>query len=195
VTDGETAMIDEVVADKGYRSNQVLVDLAALDLRTYIAKPDRGRRHWKKNAAARAPVYANRRRIRSARGLALLRHRSERLERPNAHLYETGAMRRTHLRGHRNILKRLLIHVDAFNLGFFMRTLGIAGTPRRLQGRLALVFTLILATWSHVSGHRCDRRQHLPSTRPRSYRFIVLGCYSVRQNVPFNHRLLDSLWD
>jgi hypothetical protein len=36
---GETAVIDEVVADKGYHSNQVLVDLAALDLRTYIADP------------------------------------------------------------------------------------------------------------------------------------------------------------
>ena len=39
VTDDETRVIDEVVADKGYHSNQVLVDLAALDLRTYIAEP------------------------------------------------------------------------------------------------------------------------------------------------------------
>lgn len=38
----------------------------------------------------------------AVRRLALLRRRSERLERPNAHLYETGAMRRTHLRGHTN---------------------------------------------------------------------------------------------
>ena len=70
-TDGETAVIEEVVADKGYHSNQVLVDLAALDLRTYIAEPDRGRRNWKKKAAARDAVYANRRRIHGARGLAL----------------------------------------------------------------------------------------------------------------------------
>ena len=55
VTDGETAVIDEVVADKGYHSNQVLVDLAALDLRTYIAEPDRGRRKWKRQPAARTP--------------------------------------------------------------------------------------------------------------------------------------------
>ena len=48
VTDGQTAVIDEVVADKGYHSNQVLVDLGALDLRTYIAEPNRGRRNWKK---------------------------------------------------------------------------------------------------------------------------------------------------
>jgi transposase len=72
-TDGQTGVVDEVVADKGYHSNQVLVDLAALDLRSYIAEPARGRRRWTKNATARDAVYANRRRIRDTRGLALLR--------------------------------------------------------------------------------------------------------------------------
>ena len=145
-TDGETAVIDEVVADKGYHSNQVLVDLAALDLRTYIAEPDRGRRKWKKKADARDAVYANRRRICGARGRALQRRRSERLERPNAHLYETGGMRRTHLRGHANILKRLCVHVGGFNLGLFMRTRFGIGTPRSLQGRVAL----LVALWMHL---------------------------------------------
>jgi transposase len=149
-TDGETAVIDEVVADKGYHSNQVLVDLAALDLRTYIAEPDRGRRRWKKKAAARDAVYANRRRIRGRRGVALQRRRSERLERPNAHLYETGGMRRTHLRGHANILKRLFVHIGGFNLGLFMRTHFGIGTPRSLQGRLAAVLAFIVALWTHV---------------------------------------------
>ena len=147
VTDGHTAVIDEVVADKGYHSNQVLVDLAALDLRTYIAEPDRGRRRWKKKAAARDAVYANRRRIRGVRGLALLRRRSEYLERPNAHLYETGGLRRPHLRGHTNILKRLLVHVGGFNLGLFMRTRFGIGTPRSLQGRLAV----IVALWARLT--------------------------------------------
>ena len=145
VTDDETTVIDEVVADKGYHSNQVLVDLAALDLRTYIAEPDRGRRNWRRKAAARDAVYANRRRIRGTRGRALQRRRSERLERPNAHLYETGAMRRTHLRGHANILKRLLVHIGGFNLGLLMRTLVGVGTPRGLQGRLPAVITLMVA--------------------------------------------------
>jgi transposase len=54
------------------------------------------------------------------------------LERVNAHLYETGAMRRVHLRGHTNILKRLLIHVGALNLG---RMVCGVGTPRGLQGK------------------------------------------------------------
>ena len=83
VTDEPTSVIEDVVADKGYHSNQVLVDLAALDLRTYIAEPQRGRRRWTRTATARDAVYANRRRIRRARGRALQRQRSERLERPS----------------------------------------------------------------------------------------------------------------
>jgi transposase len=150
VTDGHTAVTEEVVADKGYHSNQVLVDLTALDLRTYIAEPDRGRRRWKKKPAARDAVYANRRRIHGPRGLALLRRRSAYLERPNAHLYETGGMRRTHLRGQTNILKRLLVHVGGFNLGLLMRTLVGVGTPRGLQGRLPGVLTLVVIVWTHV---------------------------------------------
>ena len=160
-TDGETAVIDEIVADKGYHSNQVLVDLAALDLRTYIAEPNRGRRQWKRKATARAAVYANRRRIRGARGRALQRRRSERLERPNAHLYETGAMRRTHLRGHANILKRLFVHCGGFNLGLVVRNLIGVGTPRGLQGRRATLTPLIVTLWTRVIDFWQDRT---PST-------------------------------
>lgn len=148
VTDDHTAVIEEVVADKGYHSNQVLVDLAALDLRTYVAEPDRGRRVWTRAPLAREAVYANRRRIRGTRGRALQRRRSERLERPNAHLYETGGMRRTHLRGHENILKRLLVHVGGFNLGLLMRTVSGVGTPRGLQGLLQACVTLIVTLWA-----------------------------------------------
>jgi transposase len=136
--------LQEVVGDKGYHSNQSLVDLEAVGVRSYISEPDRGRRNWKKKPEARAAVYRNRRRIRGARGLRLLRLRGERLERPFAHLYETGGMRRVHLRGHTNILKRLLIHTGGCNLGLLMRQLTGVGTPRGLQGRVnALVAALV----------------------------------------------------
>jgi transposase len=137
--------LQEVVGDKGYHSNQALVDLEAVGVRSYISEPDRGRRNWKKKPAARAAVYRNRRRIRGPRGLRLLRLRGERLERPFAHLYETGGMRRVHLRGHVNILKRLLIHTGGFNLGLLMRQLIGVGTPRGLQGRLSVAVAALLA--------------------------------------------------
>ncbi len=92
------AGIVEVVGDKGYHSFETMVGCAAIGVRSYVSEPDRGRRKWKGKAGARAAVYANRRRIRGARGRRLLRQRGELLERPNAHLYETGRMRRVHLR-------------------------------------------------------------------------------------------------
>jgi transposase len=55
--------------------------------------------NWTKNPEAREAVYRNRRRIRGERGQRLLRLRGERLERPFAHLYETGGMRGVFLRG------------------------------------------------------------------------------------------------
>ena len=131
--------IAEIVGDKGYHSNQTLTEFVEIGLRSYISEPDRGRRNWTGKPAARAAVYGNRRRIRGPRGQRLLRQRGERLERPNAHLYETGGMRRVHLRGHPNILKRLLVHVCGFNLGLLMRQLTGVGTPRSLQGRAAAV--------------------------------------------------------
>ena len=124
------AGITEVVGDKGYHSNDTLVAFADLGIRSYVSEPDRGRRNWKGKSAAREAVYANRRRIRGPRGQRLLRQRGERPERPNAHLYETGRMRRVHLRGHPNILKRVLVHTCGFNLGLLMRLLTGVGTPR-----------------------------------------------------------------
>jgi transposase len=148
VPDGE---IKEVVADKGYHSNQVMVDLEAVGVRSYISEPDRGRRNWKDHPDARGAVYRNRRRIRGARGKRLLRQRGERLERPCAHLYETGRMRRVHLRGHDNIRKRLLVHAGGLNLGLLMRTLFGVGTLRGLQGRAAALFaTLWWLLWHPV---------------------------------------------
>ena len=138
------AGIAEVVGDKGYHSNETMVAFADLGVRSYVSEPDRGRRNWKGKAAARDAVYANRRRIRGARGRRLLRQRGELLERPNAHLYATGRLRRVHLRHHPNILKRVLVHVCGFNLGLLMRQLTGVGTPRSLQGRAAAACTALI---------------------------------------------------
>ena len=135
--------LEEIVGDKGYHSNQTLIDLDAGGIRSYVSEPDRGRRDWSKDPAARAPVYGNRRRMRGRRGRRLMRQRGERIERSFAHLYDTGGMRRTHLRGHTNILKRLLIHAGGFNLGLVMRHLIGIGTPRGLQGRVAAVLATL----------------------------------------------------
>jgi len=135
----DISRVKEVVTDKGYHSNGVMRDLTEMEIRSYASEPNRGRRNWKGKEHERVAVYANRRRIRGERGKHLLRRRGELLERPFAHCYETGGMRRTHLRGHERILKRLLIHVGASNLGLLMRRLIGAGTPRALHDLAAHV--------------------------------------------------------
>ena len=127
-------LMKELVADRGYHSGAVLAEQTERGIRTYISEPKRGRRHWRGKRAQRDATYANRRRIRSERGKQLARLRAEKAERTFAHCYETGGMRRTHLRGHDNILKRLVIHVGGFNLALVMRKMIGIGKPRRLQG-------------------------------------------------------------
>jgi len=126
----------ELVTDKGYHSNDTCWHLRADGIRSYVSEPDRGRRNWKGKAAARDAVYANRRRIRGERGKRLQRMRGEVLERGFAHAYDTGGMRRVHLRGRGNILKRLLVHIGGFNLSLVLRRLMGCGTARGLQGGL-----------------------------------------------------------
>jgi transposase len=147
--------VREVVTDKGYHSNDTLVDFTDKGLRTYASEPRRGRRRWKNRKREQSAVYSNRRRIRASRGKALLRKRGEFLERAFTHYLDGGGMRRTHLRRHDNILKRLMVHVAGFNLGLVMRKLVGCGTPKglaaalsRLLGRLfALRGGVIRAEW------------------------------------------------
>jgi transposase len=136
--------VQELVGDKGYHSDQTLKDLQELQVRAYLSEPKRKRRRWKGDFEARDAVYRNRRRIRGARGKRLLRQRGERLERPFAHLYETGRMRRVHLRRHGNILKRVLVHASAANLALLMHMQFGVGTPRGLQGRVAAAITTLI---------------------------------------------------
>lgn len=165
----EPQSLDEIIADKGYHSNLTMVDLDAGGIRSYMAEPDRGRRDWSETAAAQAPVYGNRRRIRGPRGRRLMRRRGETVERSFAHVYDTGGMRRTHLRGHTNILKRLLIQAGGFNLGLVMRHLIGVGTPRGLQGRLAATIAALAALWWCMDDHETPTRPQ-PSGPPSSFK-------------------------
>jgi transposase len=144
--------VEELVADKGYHSNQTMADFAELEIRSYVSEPDRGRRDWEDKEAERDAVYANRRRIRGKRGKELMSERGELIERSFAHVLETGGMRRTHLRGRINILKRMLIHVGGFDLGLVMRKLIGIGTPRGLQGLISRIIALLIMFCKTLSG-------------------------------------------
>jgi len=88
-------------------------------------EPDRGRRRWRNQPEEQAAVYANRRRIRSERGKALLRRRE-------------------------NILKRFLVHYAALNLGLLLRLKFGHGTPR---GVASPSDTYLAAQMALLCGH------------------------------------------
>lgn len=126
--------IEEVVTDKGYHSGPVLQDIHEAGARSYIPEPERGPRKWEGKKQEQRRVYANRRRMKGRRGKQLQKLRSEKTERSFAHMYETGGMRRTHLRGRENILKRIQFHAIGFNLALLVRVKYGIGKPRTLQG-------------------------------------------------------------
>ena len=165
MTGGETDLEapSEWIADKGYHSNETMETIAESGERSYVSEPKRGRRRWKDRAQARDATYGNRRRVRGERGKALMRKRGELMERSFAHCLETGAMRRTHLRGQDNILKRYLVHVASFNSSLVMRPIFGVGKPKGLQGRAAelcgSLCDLVATAWTlHqpvIDGRRC----------------------------------------
>jgi transposase len=139
--------VERVVADKGYHSKQALQDLAEVGVRTVISEPERKRQKWSRQSAAQAAVYANRRRLDTQTAKALMRRRGELIERSFAHLYDTGGMRRVHLRGKNNIAKRALIHAAAFNLSLILRQILQVGTARQAADLFAtFCFAFLSAT-------------------------------------------------
>src|SRR4051794_1845409 len=137
--------VEEVVADKGYHSNEVLVGLSELQVRTYIAEPDRGLRNWEGKPTEKEAVYGNRRRIRGKRGKRMQRQRGEKIERNFAHQFDTGGMDRLYVRGTENVHKKLLVQAAACNLALLMRSMYGAGKPRAAHDQAIEAVFAILA--------------------------------------------------
>ena len=185
--------IEELVTDKGYHSGAVVERVKSYEVRSYIPeKQQKGRRNWQGKPAEQQAVYENRRRVRGEYGKSLLRRRGELVERSFAHCYETGGMRRCHLRGRDNILKRQLVHVGAFNLSLILRQLLGAGTPRELRNRFArlVLFVYFLFTRRKDSHRLC--RSQLPMSRAKSFARLRSRTrrWSCRKSAYFHHGLL-----
>jgi transposase len=145
--------VQEVVADKGYHSNDVMLGLAEKEVRTYIAEPDRGTRNWNGKAAEKTVVYGNRRRILGDRGKGLQRQRGERIERNFAHQFDTGGLDRLYVRGKENVHKKFLIQAAACNLALLMRSRYGSGKPRAAHDAVVDTILTILAVMMAVEDH------------------------------------------
>ncbi len=190
--DEDEPVMTELVADRGYHSAAVLEHAGTLGLRTYIPEPKRPRRRWKRRTSEKRATYANRRRVQGHRGRKLARWRAEKTERSMAHSYETGGLRRVHLRGHANILKRVLIHLGAFNLGLVMRQLLGAGTPRGLQGRPGRLLATV-RVWLAAATPQIDLLADpmAPHTPPGARPGPRLAPWVSAETPGFRHGLLE----
>ncbi|HEY1894926.1 MAG TPA: transposase, partial [Terracidiphilus sp.] len=180
--------IEEMVADKGYHSGALLERVTKYQVRSYIPeRQQKGQRKWEGKAGQQQAVYANRRRVQGNYGKSLLRRRGELVERSFAHCYDTGGMRRTHLRKHNNILKRQLIHVAGFNLSLIFRKLLGAGTPREWnnRGRMLLLFLLGLFTRPQEHYRRCRSMILRSRTAPAETAFVAARSTSCRRLVGY----------
>lgn len=152
---GQGRGVEEAVLDKGYYSGTVLKKLKRRKIRSYIPEPEYKHRHWQGpgKRLEQKLVYANRTRLRRGKSKRMQKLRTELTERSFAHLYETGGMRRVHLRGRSNILKRLLLQGSGFNLSLIMRRCLGAGKPRQFQGlriQLSLLFQNAVRLWIKI---------------------------------------------
>jgi transposase len=183
--------VEEVVADKGYHSNEVVREVRESGVRSYIAEPERGPRRWAGRQAEQAAVYANRRRIRGERGKRLQAARGERIERNFAHQFDTGGLERLYVRGRINVHKKLLIQAAACNLALLMRALSGAGKPKAAHDRRGKLVFAILQLYSVMTAlcepesafigdpssrtHR-PRCRHQPSLCPLTRGGLDTGC-------------------
>jgi transposase len=149
---GSEVEIKNVPVDNGYHVNAALAQCQAWGIRTYAAEKDEPRRRkWSdKPEEYRRAYHANRRRVRGRRGKRLQKLRSEYCERSFAHMCETGAARRSWLRGLVDVGKRYLMHAAGHNLGVVMRALFGIGTPRSLQGGGEFALAPVFAVWSKL---------------------------------------------
>jgi len=140
--------VQELVADRGYHSNEVVRSMREMQVRTYIAEPERGPRNWEGKAAEKAAVYANRRRVQGSRGKRLQGQRGERIERNFAHQFDSGGMDRLWVRGKANVRKKVLIQAAACNLALLMRSHYGSGKPKAAHDQLqaAILATLMFLT-------------------------------------------------
>jgi len=165
--------VQEVVADKGYHSGPVLAEVSEcvrtynLGSKTKTAEMGKAKRSNKQQSMQTNGAY----KVSAARFYASVA--VELLERPFAHQYETGAMRRLHVRGLDNVAKRVLLQAAAFNLALILRSITKAGTPRGLadlKQKLGVAFWRVLATLQELN-HPNDRSSPV-STSQLGRRFV-----------------------
>jgi transposase len=177
------------VGDKGYHKNSELVELVAAGIAPVIAEP-LGKGPSRSDEAAAEAFAMNLGNRRSEEGRAMMKARAEKVERSFQHLLDHGGGRRTTLRGHLNIGKRLLAMAFVFNVALYRRTACGYGTLKQTLAGNRWVKSFFDLIGAICTAHRPTNsttrrsnlairlRQHLSETftYPAPRRFNPAGC-------------------
>jgi transposase len=166
---GNDAAVMQLVADKGYHDNRLLVQCADWQVRTYIPERKQKSRCWTDKPAEYERAFrGNRRRVRGEKGRRLNRWRSEKCERSFAHVCETGGGRRSWLRGLKNVTKAHVLKCAAYNLGLLLRKVWGLSKPRSAAGLWSRLFRLWMVGvhWLGTVGSRWPSHHFLIPVEP-----------------------------
>ena len=120
-----------------------------------------------------------------------MRLRGERIERTFAHVYDTGGLRRLHVRGNDNVFKRALIAAAGYNLALVMTRVAGIGKPRALQGLAALFASLFVPATTLWRLLRPNMPASNPFVEPRP-EWIQLLASSAEESLGFGKRCLST---
>jgi transposase len=144
--DEDETLSKTLTGDKGYFKLSEVAALQAAGLRTVISDPVSNRCTDKLDRRERQVLRSAQRAVGANYGKALLKRRGMYIERSFAHLLDSGAARRTTLRGRINIKKRYLVQAMGVNLSLLLRHLtGIGTLKQTLAATNESFFALIAA--------------------------------------------------
>lgn len=144
--DEDETLSKTLTGDKGYFKLSEVAALQAAGLRTVISDPVSNRRTDKLDQRERQVLRSAQRAVGANYGKALLKRRGMYIERSFAHLLDSGAARRTTLRGRLNIKKRYLVQAMGVNLSLLLRHLTGIGTLKQTLAAANESFFALIAT-------------------------------------------------
>jgi len=148
----EVEPIETLTNDKGYYTVEEITEIQAQDIQTIIPDKEINRKTEKLSDEEALAVERAKLIVKSKTGKSLLKRRGMYVERSFAHILDSGASRRTHLKGIEKNRKRYFIATATYNLSLIMRTIFGIGTPRQWVATPIFVLNWIINV---ISSFKC----------------------------------------
>ena len=169
----EVEPIETLTNDKGYYTVEEITAVQAQGIETVIPDREINRNTNKLTDEEALAVERAKSIVKSNKGKALLKRRGMFVERSFAHVLDSGANRRTHLKGIEKNRKRYLIATATYNLSLLMRTIFGIGTPK--QWAASIIFLL---KW--IINHIFDFRNGLNNVNKHFSIDKIKFCFIVK---------------